>query len=226
VLVLELVVEVDELWEYLDSLSIEFDDCFRKKELSIQTRLSCYPTRHFSTDSTPATPLEWAKTSRHVQIDELDNEILNALTCNPGLMKRDIARSLGIPHSTLDYRVKRLEKNEAIKGFGYEVNHEKLGLQGYRLLLTSKGPDQKLRRGLADYCATTREAGLMIECIGSFDYTILVRVWNAREAFAMGQDIQNRFGSRLSAVRLIPMFKVLGGHPYPYESWKERSLAA
>lgn len=60
-------------------------------------------------------------------LDEIDTKILETLQKDCRTTQEQIAKKLGIPKSTIHYRIKRLEKEGIIKGYYAEVDAAKLG---------------------------------------------------------------------------------------------------
>ncbi|MFA5364084.1 MAG: Lrp/AsnC family transcriptional regulator [Candidatus Bathyarchaeia archaeon] len=63
-----------------------------------------------------------------VSLDELDWKILRALQQNSKQTYSEIGRNLGIAHSTVYDRIRKLEKTGVITGWTIDVNHDKLGV--------------------------------------------------------------------------------------------------
>lgn len=60
-------------------------------------------------------------------LDKIDFGILDILQKDCRTPLEQIADNLGVPKSTIHYRIKRLEEEEIIKGYYAKVNHERLG---------------------------------------------------------------------------------------------------
>jgi len=60
------------------------------------------------------------------KIDETDERILDELRENSRVSYRELARSLGIPHTTVWTRIGKLRKRGIIKKFTVEVDEEKI----------------------------------------------------------------------------------------------------
>ena len=61
-------------------------------------------------------------------IDGVDEEILAILEKNAKTPMHAIARRLGIPASTIHHRIKRMERDGVIAGYGARKDHRKMGL--------------------------------------------------------------------------------------------------
>jgi len=70
--------------------------------------------------------LFWKKMKPKYKIDETDERILDELRENSRVSYRELARSLGIPHTTVWTRVGKLRKRGIIKKFTVEIDEEKI----------------------------------------------------------------------------------------------------
>lgn len=64
---------------------------------------------------------------RHMSLDKIDKAILEILQSNSRTPLGQIASKLGVPKSTVHYRIKRLEAEEIIEGYYAKVCATKLG---------------------------------------------------------------------------------------------------
>ncbi len=71
-------------------------------------------------------------------IDNKDKQILSALQENSKISFKDLAKSLGVPVTTIWRRVKNLEEKGVIKKFTIEIDRKKL----QRLELYEKSKDE------------------------------------------------------------------------------------
>lgn len=66
-------------------------------------------------------------TIQNTMRDKTDTEILKILQENCRIQLGEIARKLGLPKSTVSYRIKRLEADGIIQGYTAKINATKLG---------------------------------------------------------------------------------------------------
>lgn len=69
------------------------------------------------------------------ELDELDIEILSALSRNGRLGVRELARMLGRPASTISQRIRGLEKRGFIRGYTALIDHRRLGFDILALIM-------------------------------------------------------------------------------------------
>ena len=63
-----------------------------------------------------------------VSLDTLDWQILQAIQKNSKQTYSDVGRQLGVAHSTVYDRIKKLEKSGIIKKWTVDIDHEQLGM--------------------------------------------------------------------------------------------------
>lgn len=76
--------------------------------------------------------------NKRIKLDEIDLEILRFVQENPKMRVRDISSKLGIPKSTVYYRIRKLEELNIIKGYNAVLDCEKLGFE-YVVVILVKG---------------------------------------------------------------------------------------
>lgn len=110
-------------------------------------------------------------------IDKIDRRILAILQTDGRITAVDIAEKVGLSPTTAGERLKRLQKEGYIEGFGARLAPEKLGfglLVFVEVLLDKTTPD------VFDlFAAAARKAPDILEChmvAGGFDYLIKTRI--------------------------------------------------
>jgi len=63
-----------------------------------------------------------------ISLDSLDWEILKALQENSKQTYSEVGRQLGVAHSTVYDRIRKMEKNGVIKKWTVDIDHEKIGI--------------------------------------------------------------------------------------------------
>jgi Lrp/AsnC family transcriptional regulator for asnA, asnC and gidA len=63
-----------------------------------------------------------------ISLDSLDWKILEALQENSKQTYSEVGRQLGVAHSTVYDRIRKMEKNGVIKKWTVDIDHEKIGM--------------------------------------------------------------------------------------------------
>ncbi len=64
---------------------------------------------------------------KHLEVDQLDKDILDYLTKDARASYRDIAKALRVSVGTVRNRIEKLMKNKVLLGFAPIINHDALG---------------------------------------------------------------------------------------------------
>lgn len=115
-------------------------------------------------------------------MDTTDKKILKKLQENARQKNSNIARELGMPATTLQERIRRLEERGIIKGYSANLDHKKMGLDVQAIIAVS------LNRHESDDIRTFEKEVTSIEgvkqCLhvsGRFDYMLHVMVGDLNE---------------------------------------------
>ena len=117
------------------------------------------------------------------QIDELDRKILRNLRVDSRKSYRTIAQEIGTTTATVIKRVKELEKKGVIRGYGADIDYEKLGYDITALveLIISKGKLIEVEREISKIPNVFG----VYDVTGNYDAVILARFKSRRELDSM-----------------------------------------
>ena len=114
---------------------------------------------------------------KKMDIDRLDRRILSILQADGRISAVDLADQVGLSPTSTGERLKRLQKDGYIDGFGVRINPERIGL-GMLIFI-----EVSLHRTTPDvfdlFANAVRKAPQVLEChmvAGGFDYLIKTRV--------------------------------------------------
>lgn len=114
------------------------------------------------------------------QVDETDEKILEVITKDARLSVRQISQKCGIPHATVNKRMRKMEGEGIIEGYSAVINKAKLGMETMAYVLIRIKPE-------ADYSTMMKqiekrgEVEDMSALAGQFDLIVKVRVKTIRE---------------------------------------------
>jgi DNA-binding Lrp family transcriptional regulator len=208
-----------QLAAFNHELSAKFGSLFLKKDVAVMVRHSVFgekmlvndPKLHcecfFEVDpSATPTPLE---------LDSMDHRLLYALTDPELSSSRALAQSLGLPVSTLVYRLKKLEAAEIIAGDMHEIRGELIGLANYIVLVSMKGVSQA---NYADFFAFAKShpniTHLTFE-VGHWDYMVGVAVEQQRDLNLIIDAIRGALGDSVASIKSFSMFFAHKVRDYP-----------
>lgn len=112
-----------------------------------------------------------------MEMDKIDRRILTILQANGRIANVELAEKVGLSPASVGERLKRLQREEFIEGYGARLNPHRLGLGllvFVEVLLDKTTPDVFER-----FAKAVRLAPEVLEChmvAGGFDYLVKTRV--------------------------------------------------
>jgi DNA-binding Lrp family transcriptional regulator len=108
-------------------------------------------------------------------IDGIDLRILGALQEDCRARLESIARSLGIPKSTVHYRIRRLEETRVIEGYSAKVNAAKLGKDYLVVVLVRAKYGPHYHQRIGKRIAAIQGVWAVYYVLGDTDFVLLIR---------------------------------------------------
>ncbi len=105
-------------------------------------------------------------------LDELDLKILKIISANSRTPLIDIASQLGVSDKVVSYRLKRLEKEKVISGYGISLDLEKMGYEYWKIHLNLKNYSEKRFKEMNNFCVQYPNIVYTDELIGGADFEI------------------------------------------------------
>lgn len=148
-----------------------------------------------------------------VQTDESDLAILKALSkdCRTSIVS--IAEECDLAPETVRSRIKRMEKEGLIQGYGWLFNLEPLGITLYELLLSLTNMDSKKWKELRAYCRSNPNITYFIRSIGAYDASIVFEVKSEADFDRQLRELRKLFSRNISDFEIA---KIVKEHVFRY----------
>lgn len=115
-------------------------------------------------------------------MDEIDHKILRALQDDARLSHHDLGDRVGLSPSPCARRIRKLEADGYISGYGARIDEAKMGF-GFSVFVSVR-LDQQVDGRLQDFERSVRSMSEIVDCwlmTGSFDYLLRVAVADLSE---------------------------------------------
>jgi DNA-binding Lrp family transcriptional regulator len=209
------VASIEELLQFLNELSGTFGAIISDKYMAVRLSLHYFGNKYLSSKNGLCKELSYQNSSKTVLTDETDHKILQYLSCHAGDSRRVMAQKLSLPQSTLDYRIRKMEKDGIIQGYYYLFAERLTGTESFLLLLSGRGFDEQVKSKLYQYAKKHPNITVLINCLGSWDHELVVEVENRCEIILVTEEIRDSFGTQLSSIRILPLFRYAKVVEYP-----------
>lgn len=208
-----MVRQIEEVKDILNELSRKFPEIFFEKSYVFHLGLTVFPAKFLSTKKFSFPELKYGDTGKQFTPDELDKKILIAMAKEYLTSGRAIARSIGHPPATVELRLRHLEEAGVIAGYWYLFDVTKLGYQTLKLLVYAKGHSHLLASELKRFAKAHPHISYFIECLGDWDFELGLDVQDASFVGQVIRELLNNYGSSITTVKTVPMFRVLKWQP-------------
>ncbi len=209
-----LVKDAIEFRTFMHTLAKKYGELFQSKIISIRHTMAHFSRKYLASKPLKPSYLAIGGEVTASEIDALDRSILTIIAQNPLYSRRDIARAIGHPESTVDLRFKQLLHTGIIKGALWTTDARQYGAQTFKLLLQTRGLEQTFAKDLFAFASKHPHITTYIEGIGVWDFELGVEVQEYSELCALREELYTRFGTLLHEIKVLNRFSV-----YQYRSF-------
>lgn len=137
-----------------------------------------------------------------MKVDDTDKNILFMLDTDARMSPDKIAKSLKMKRDTVAYRITRLERLGAIKGYYTLIDYSKIGYTLYRLYLKFQNSTPKLEREMAEYFIDLKSAFTVYHAEGDWDLAIGMLLKNPYEFNTILSDFKIKYKKYVGEVNI------------------------
>ncbi len=143
------------------------------------------------------------------KFDNRDLTILRILSENARTHLIEIAQKLNMDNMAIYHRIKNLERENIIVGYGIDINFNMLKKEFYSVKINLKSSSQINK--IEKHIKTIPELTAIIEAIGSYDIEFDIEVDNSERYFKIIEKIEDTFDSirEIFYLRIIKNYKIL-----------------
>ncbi len=167
-------MEFQRMW---DAIVSKYEDLIRV--YSIQVITQYYGFESCSIIGKPNTKTRESRLisdESRVLIDDHDKKILTILTEDARASLVSIANNTGLSPDTVKHRIKRMEDEGLIQGYGWLYDLKAVGLRWYEIPLSLSNMTKETWDSLYNYCKSNPSIILFVRSIGKFEIMVLFEV--------------------------------------------------
>lgn len=205
---------------YLKNLTQKFGEVLSQPIISACVGFTIYAPKYLSKRKPPyaSVHIPVSINTKITEITDLDRKILSALARHGDLINSDLARTLGVPLTTLTYRLSFLRKSGIYHGHLLSIRPQEFGFEEFRIHLAVKGLSIKLHQRISQFAAMHKNVTLLIAWLGPYQYSFGITCQNADDGGAVVNDIYDAFGSSVTSLELLPVIREHKIEYFPFES--------
>jgi DNA-binding Lrp family transcriptional regulator len=184
------------------------------------------PLKYLDSLAAKTLPLTRTQVAQTAPLDSIDESILSALGKNPSLSIVRLASQIGLPASTVRYRLDALIKSGIVIGFPCVVAADQLGLHPLRVLVVARGLNATLRRDLFAFANAHRLCTGFVRCLGAWDFELTFDLERLVQGGEIVQEIYDTFGDYIQSISTATELHIWKAHEWPARSDLETTIKA
>ncbi len=179
-----------------------------------------FGVKHLAPLPSGTLPVEMGSVGKEpVEFEEIDHLVLRALAASKSGFAASIAREVGRPESTVQYRLKTLQDRGILRRCVYLVNPETYGRSAYRLRAVIKSPSKSVRDKIYSWSKSHPNILSFLHCLGPWDFEFRVEVADPKEALSIAQNLTETVGDAISHTEIVPTLETKRLLHYPFKNW-------
>lgn len=210
-----LVRNAAELVQFQGELAAAFPGAVLRKEMAATVRHSVFGEKSLVTDKSLYSECSYAMSSETSEADIVDRQILFLIGDGVIRSSAQLSRGLGIPPSTVEYRLKKLRERGIICGDMFEVKGNMLGLLKYLVLVEMKGITDSLHADFVSFCRVHPYIPHISFEVGHWDYQVGAAVPEVQQLNRLLEELNDQFRGHILSAKPMPMFKARKVRDYP-----------
>ena len=109
------------------------------------------------------------------RLDEIDRRLLAMLQRDCRVPLQEVAEILGVPKSTVHYRIRKLEQDGIVEGYHAQVNAARLGYDYLAVVLVRAKYGPKYHEKVGRRLAKVSGVSAVYYVLGDIDFIVLIR---------------------------------------------------
>ena len=198
-----------EFGQILNKFMNSFSQFILKKDVLLTEYSPYYAVQHQKKGS----EFVYGKPAETYKIDEIDSKILKILSTDARISILDLAKKTKLSRDIVNYRIKKLLKNEIIVQYKLIPDFDKLGFFYYKVIFRTKNLNEKEQKRLENYLVEHKKAKQLLKLIGSWDFEIEFEVDNEDELYKVLNELRKEFSN---IIRDFSIIRVKKTHKFNY----------
>lgn len=169
--------DILEFYKIFNEIKKNTEDFLTGFEVAIRIQLNQFPRRYLVEDVSRIKNVPYfGRELAHENIDEIDFWILKALSQRARTETLELSESIGLPPSTVSFRINRLKGRKIIQGFAPQIVCQNFGYSTFQIFIEVENLDDNKRTSLFRYCIGNSSVIFLIETLGVWNFEIIYEV--------------------------------------------------
>lgn len=195
--------------EILTHLMAKYGGFMKNFTVAIRVELIQFPRSYLLNKKSGKEILRAPRFGKYIEsenIDDLDVKILSNISSDARISNLELAKKIKHPFSTVNNRIKNLEKREIIQGYSAKINCQEFGYQSFQLFVQAQNITLEKKRKLLYYCQQHPNIIFFIETVGKWNFEIIYEVENQRRFQELMTEFRTIFSDIIYDIESIMLF--------------------
>jgi len=184
---------MNEFFEIHDKLLDKFSKYIQEKELSISRKATQFNRKWMLDSKEERKTFDFGEENEKINLDKEDRLILNELVDNSRKKIIDISRDTKLSVDVVNYRIKKMEKQNIIKGYKCLFNVEKLGLVATKAFVYFKNINQERKNEFIQYLKSLKNSVNVVTTFAPWDLEIIFETESYRKYYNIMEETKDNF---------------------------------
>jgi len=200
-----------EFGKTLNEFMNKFSDFILEKDVLL-TEYSPIYAREYLAETKPS-EFVYGIPSKTYELDDTDEKILKVLAENARINIVELAEKLHLTRDIVNYRLKKLTKDNIIVQYRCYLNLQNLNINHYKIIFRTKNFDERAEKQIKEYVQQHKKATQFLKLIGSWDLEIEFETENEDELYRILTDIRKKFSN---IIRDFDILRITETYKYNY----------
>lgn len=205
--------------ELFTALATKYNEVLKDFTVAIRIELVQSPREYLIENPKQSKKLPiFGKYIESQKIDEVDELILKTIAEDARISILELAKKIKVPPSTVNIRLKKLEKSEIIQGYAAKIHCQEFGYQSFQLFISAHNLTNERKKKLLAYCNIHPNILFYIETVGKWNFEIIYEVENQKRLQDLLIEIRTLFSDIILDVESIVLFNhYVKYNQYPFK---------
>jgi DNA-binding Lrp family transcriptional regulator len=213
-----MATSIFEVESFFDGLAARLKQPAIDLSFGIRAQWSIFPVKYLDPIAKKVPHLTRTQSKSFATVDSVDTRLLALLSSKPDISWTQLAASVGIPYSTVRYRIDSLVQRGIIIGFPHAVDGARLGKHPFRILVVARGLNPSLRRDLFAFATSHRLCTMFVRCVGAWDFEFNYDLDELAQGGEVIQELYDTFGDFIQSTTTVTELSVLKAHEWPAQA--------
>jgi len=203
-----------EFGKILSEFMSRFSSFILEKDVLL-TEYSPIYAREYLTETKPS-EFVYGVPSEIYSLSEIDKKILKNMSNSSRISIIDLADRTKLSRDIINYRIKKLQKENIIVQYRAYLNLPKIGIKLYKVILRMKNFSPAEEKNIKMYVEKHKQATQLLKLIGSYDLEIEFETENENQLYEVLNELRQKFSDVIRDLDIVRVTETIKYDFFPF----------